>query len=305
MHGLTRASASDSRPLPTSGQPEPRWRFHSLWRDAWRRLFANRLAAVAAGFVVLVCVLAVLAPVVAPHHYAKIGFDPVTPPGASHLMGTDGLGRDIWSRLVYGARISLGAGLVSQALALAIGMAAGLAAGFLGGRTDGVLMRATDIMLALPPLLLALLLMAVLGRNPLVMFLAIGLAYWPPMARLVRGQVLQMREREFVEAARATGSTAVRLIRHHIVPNILSPVIVQVTFGIPQAIMAEAFLSFIGVGSRPPTPSWGLMLADGFRWVRTSPHVALFPGLAISLTVLAFNFLGDGLRDALDPRQRA
>jgi ABC-type dipeptide/oligopeptide/nickel transport system permease subunit len=165
-------------------------------------------------------------------------------------------------------------------------------------------MRVTDVMLALPPLLLALLLMAALGRHPLVLFLAIGLAYWPAMARLVRGQVLQIRETEYVEAARAIGIDPVRLVVRHIVPNLLSPVIVQVTFAIPQAIMAEAFLSFIGVGSRPPTPSWGLMLADGFRWVRTSPHMALFPGLAISLTVLAFNFLGDGLRDAVDPKSR-
>jgi ABC-type dipeptide/oligopeptide/nickel transport system permease subunit len=260
---------------------------------------------VAASFIVLIGVCAAAAPLLAPHHYAKIGFEPVLPPHSAHPMGTDGLGRDVGSRIIYGSRVSLGAGVISQGIALAIGLAAGVVAGFAGGRTDGVLMRVTDVMLALPPLLLALLLMAAVGRHPLVLFLAIGLAYWPAMARLVRGQVLQVRETEYVEAARAIGARPARLVARHIVPNIISPVIVQVTFGIPQAIMAEAFLSFIGVGSRPPTPSWGLMLADGFRWVRTSPHVALFPGLAISLTVLAFNFLGDGLRDAVDPKSRA
>ncbi len=275
----------------------------SLWRDAWRRMFANRLAVIACGFIVLVMVLAVAAPLIAPYHFAKTGFDIVAPPSPSHPMGTDDLGRDVWSRLLYGARISISAGLISQAITLVIGLIVGTSAGLLGKTVDAVLMRFTDVMLALPPLLVALLLMAVFGRSEAVIIVAIGLAYWPSMARLVRGQVLQVREQDFVEAARAVGTTYFRLVTVYVIPNILSPIIVQVTFGIPQAILAEAFLSFIGLGAPPPTPSWGLMLADGFRWVRVSPHLVLFPGLAVSLTLIAFNFLGDGLRDALDPRQ--
>jgi ABC-type dipeptide/oligopeptide/nickel transport system permease subunit len=271
-------------------------------RRALRRLLRNQVAVSGMAIIVVLVVLALGADWLAPYRYDRMGFPTSQPPTPAHPFGTDDLGRDVLSRLIFGSRISLLAGIVSQTVAVLIGLTLGLVAGYYGGWVDTLVMRLTDIMFAFPAVLFALVLMAILGRTPVNLFLAIGVASWPVMARLVRSETLSTKERQFVQASKALGTGTPSILLMHILPNILSPVIVQVSFGIPQAIVAEAFLSFIGVGVPPPFPSWGLMLKDGFRWIRLLPHLTLFPGLAISITLLAFNFLGDGLRDALDPR---
>ncbi len=226
----------------------------------------------------------------------------LAPPDASHPLGRDKLGRDILSRVIYGSRVSLAVGVVTVTVAVAIGVVVGGIAGWAGGWTDEILMRLVDVLLAFPGLLLAIALTAVLGpslRNVVLALCAIG---WTGYARLVRGEVRRMREREFVEAARALGSPSRRIVWRHLLPVIAAPILVQATFGMAAAIVAEASLSFLGLGAQPPTPSWGAMLNDGRAFVLIAPHLTIFPGLAIMVTVLALNFLGDGLRDRLDVR---
>ncbi len=306
---------------------------NSLWRDAWLRLRRNKLA-VAGIFVLIFFVLvAIFADFIAQHPYdyqfsatqiRKEGLCPpipVTPPNelpkpapycsvrfqppSSYFwFGTDDLGRDVFSRVIFGTRISLAVGLISQLLILLIGLPIGLIAGYYGKWVDYLLMRITDVMYAFPTILFAIVVLAVFGQSLFNILLAIGLTFWPPMARLVRSQVLSVREKEYVEAARAIGTPNRSIIFRHILPNILSPVIVSITFGIPFAILTEAFLSFLGIGTPIPLPSWGLMVSDGKAYLRTDPTLVIFPGLAISLVLFAFNFFGDGLRDALDPRTR-
>jgi ABC-type dipeptide/oligopeptide/nickel transport system permease subunit len=254
-------------------------------------------------FIVVVIAAAIAAPLLTGAGYAQIGFLPLESPSWHHPMGTDSLGRDVWSRLVFGARISLTVGLASQLIAAAIGIPVGAIAGFFGGFTDTVLMRLTDVMLTLPSILLALLFLTVFGSSTFVLVLAIGLATWPVLARVMRSQVIQLRNAQFVEAAYAVGCGRSRILLRHILPNTWGPVIVQLTFGISQAIFTEAFLGFIGLGAQPPIPSWGRLLVEGFGYIRTSPLLTVFPAVAITLTILAFNFLGDGLRDALDPHE--
>ena len=270
-------------------------------RLTWRQLRRHRLAIVSLVFITVVSILAVFAPLISRYSYATIGFTPLEPPSWQHFMGTDSLGRDLWSRVVYGARISLAVGIGSQMIAAGIGIPLGALAGFQGGRVDSILMRATDIVLTLPTILLALLFLTVYGTSTFVVMLAIGLATWPVIARIIRSQVLQLKEQQFVEAAYSVGCSRRRVLLRHILPGVWGPVIVQVTFGVSQAIFTEAFLSFIGLGPQPPIPSWGRLLVDGFEYIRTSAYLAIFPCIAITLTILAFNFLGDGLRDALDP----
>jgi ABC-type dipeptide/oligopeptide/nickel transport system permease subunit len=267
----------------------------------WRQLRRHRLAIISLVFIAIVMILAAAAPLVSRYGFATIGYTPLAPSSWQHFMGTDSLGRDLWSRVVYGARISLEVGIGSQLIAAGIGIPLGALSGFLGGRTDMLLMRATDIVLTLPTILLALLFLTVYGTSTFIVMLAIGLATWPVVARIIRSQVLQLKQEQFVEAAYSVGCSRQRVLIRHILPGVWGPVIVQVTFGVSQAIFTEAFLSFIGLGAQPPTPSWGRLLVDGFEYIRTSPHLAIFPSVAITLTILAFNFLGDGLRDALDP----
>ncbi len=226
----------------------------------------------------------------------------LSPPDAEHPLGRDKLGRDILSRVVYGARVSLAVGVVTVTVAVAIGLLVGAVAGWAGGWIDEALMRIVDVLLAFPGLLLAIALTAVLGpslRNVVLALCAIG---WTGYARLVRGEIRRMREREFVEAARALGTPASRIVVRHLLPLVAAPVLVQATFGMASAIVAEASLSFLGLGAQPPTASWGAMLNDGRAFVLIAPHLTIFPGVAIMLTVLALNFLGDGLRDRLDVR---
>ena len=248
--------------------------------------------------------LAIFAPLIAPADPLAIDYaHPAAPPGAGgHLLGTDAVGRDILARLIYGTRISLQVGLVAVGIAATLGTTVGLAAGYYGGWVDSVLMRTVDVFLAFPVIVLAIGIIAVLGPSLGNVVIALGLVAWTTYARVVRGQVLVLRELDFVHAARAMGVGDWRILTRHILPNTLAPIIVLATVGMATAIIAEAALSFLGLGVQPPTPSWGTMLNEGRGFLRTAPHISTFPGLAIMLTVLGFNFLGDGLRDALDPR---
>lgn len=269
---------------------------------AWRRFKANRLALVSAAFLVVVAVCAAFAPLIDRYPDTLMAFPPLEGPSSEHWFGTDDLGRDLWSRVVHGAGLSLLVGFGSQAIAVTIGLVVGAIAGFSGRYLDATLMRLTDVMLALPAILLALLFLAVFGASTGVVILAIGLGTWPVIARLVRAQVLQAKALPYVDAARAIGCSSRRVLSTHILRNILGPVIVVAAFGVPQAIFTEAVLSFVGLGPPPPNPSWGRLIADSFEYLRVAPHYVLFPALALSLTLLALNFVGDGLRDALDPK---
>jgi peptide/nickel transport system permease protein len=296
---LTQTAASTDTYVPDllSGPHSP-----STWADSWKRLRRNRLAIASLGFLIVVLGVALFAPLLTSSGYADIGFDPLEAPSWNHIMGTDPLGRDSWSRVAYGARISLIVGIGSQAIAFAIGLPLGAIAGFYGSLADTVLMRTTDIMFSLPTILIALLFITAFGTSVGVLTVAIGFATWPTLARLVRAEVLRTKQLDFVEAAESLGCSRARILRVHVLPQTTGPVIVQTTFGISQAIFTEAFLSFIGLGARPPAPSWGRLLVDGFQYLRTSPHLVIFPGLALFLTILALNTLGDGLRDAIDPQ---
>jgi oligopeptide transport system permease protein len=296
----------------------------SLWRDAWHRLTRNHAAVVSLVYVGALLLVALFANVVAPYPFERQDLDSTDlGPNAAHLFGTDGLGRDELSRLVYGSRISLAVALVDVLIVLAVGVPLGLMAGFFGRWLDVLVMRTVDVLLAFPNLLLVIVvityLRAVLDQptGPILaligaldgitggllgVFIALGLVSWLTVARLVRGQVLSLKEKEFVEAARMVGSTGRRIILRHLLPNSLAPVIVAATFGIPGAIATEAGLSFLGLGVRPPFPSWGILIAEGVRNMRAFPHELLFPAVILAVTLICFNFLGDGLRDALDPK---
>jgi len=287
-----------------------------LWKDAWVRFRRNRLAV--AGLVVIVVMIVIAVGARLPitpgglWHILHLTSDPVTQdvtnsyatPSFQHPLGTDILGRDQLSRIFYGASISLTIGIVVQFLILIIGGSIGMAAGYFGGWIDNLLMRFTDIMYAFPDLLLVLVFVAAFGPSFWSIFIALGLVYWVGLARLVRGQVLSIKEKEYVEAAIMTGTSPLKLIVKHLVPNSLGPVIVTLTFGIPAAIFTEAALSFLGIGIRPPEPSWGVMIEDGYAGIFADPRQVIFPGIAVALTMLSFTFVGDGLRDALDPRMR-
>jgi peptide/nickel transport system permease protein len=252
--------------------------------------------------------IAVLAPVLAPYDPVAQGDLSTTaylPPGSGHWLGTDQLGRDVLSRILYGARISLVIALVAVAIALLLGSLLGVVAGYLGGKVDALIMRFTDLVMAFPRLVLLILIMALFEPSVTLIILVLGLTQWPGTARLVRGEVLSLREREFIQAARALGFGRVRIIGRHLLPNVLAPVIVAATLGIGNTIVLEAGLSFLGLGVQAPMPSWGTLVADGRQNLLGAWWLATFPGLAIVVTVLAFNLLGDGLRDALDPRLRS
>jgi ABC-type dipeptide/oligopeptide/nickel transport system permease subunit len=276
-----------------------------MTRSVWRRLARDGRARLGLAVVVLLVVAAVAAPVIARHDPVQIDLlRQLERPSAEHWMGTDVQGRDVWARLVYGARVSLAVGLVSQAIALVIGVVLGLVAGFYGRWVDDLVMRLADVTLAFPTLLLLIAMVAALQPSLGVVLLVIGLVGWAGMARLVRGQVLVVRQLEYVQAVRALGGRDRRVMVRHVLPNVIAPVVIAATLGVAGAIMAEAALSFLGLGVQPPTPSWGAMIADGrdLSQLRRSPWTSVFPGVAIGLAVLGFNLLGDALRDALDPR---
>jgi oligopeptide transport system permease protein len=280
-----------------------------MWRDAWSRFRRNRVAVAGIVIVALLVLAAVMAPLLV---HIGVLEDPLKqdvsrpdlPFSPEHPLGSDQLGRDLLSRVMFGAQISLAVGVLVQFIILLIGGTIGLVAGFFGGRVDNLLMRFTDVMYAFPDLLWLLVIVSVFTPSLPTIFIAVGSIYWVNLARIVRGQVLSLREKEFVESARAVGSSPFKIITRHLAPNTLSVVIVTLTFGIPQAIFLEATLSFLGVGIPPPTPSWGTMINNGYGLIFADPLQVLVPGVAIALTMLSFTFIGDGLRDALDPRMR-
>lgn len=284
---------------------EPVRAHRTLWQDAMRRFFRNRLAIFGFSIVIFFLFLAIFADVIAPFSYDKTNFmkvrllpfvDPAYP------LGTDELGRDVLSRLIYGARTSMVVGLSVQTIAVVVGVTLGGFAGYFGGKVDFVVSRVIDVMTAFPGLLFAILLVTVAGGGVRNIIIALGITSWLGIARLTRGQLLSLREKEFVEAARSLGVPNIRIIFSHLVPNSLTPILVAVSFGIPAAIFGEAGLSFLGIGVNEPIASWGKMVGNSNAYIRTSWHLGLFPTIMIALSMLGFSFMGDGLRDALDPK---
>ena len=275
----------------------------SLWSDAWRRLLANK-AALAGGMILLVLIfLAIFAPWIAPHSYSYQNLElGAQPPSSEFLLGTDTLGRDLFSRILYGARVSLLVGFVATSVALVIGVSWGIVAGYFGGRIDYVMMRIVDVLYGLPFIIFIILLMVIFGRNILLLFGAIGAVEWLTMARIVRGQVLTIKTQEYVLAAQAMGVSNIQMFRKHIYPNILGPIAVYATLTIPQVMLLEAFLSFLGLGIQPPMSSWGTLIRYGVESMEEYSWLLIYPGLTFTITLFALNFFGDGLRDALDPK---
>jgi oligopeptide transport system permease protein len=277
----------------------------SLWKDAMMRFRRNKLSLAALGLVILLTLMAASASLFFPKGYDdQVYTDTWEFPSAKHIMGTDPFGRDVLARIMYGARISLAVAVVVNLTSLVVGVPLGAAAGWFGGTVDYALMRIVDVMSTFPSLLFAILLMSVLGSGLINVFIAMSVTSWIGIARLVRGQILSLREQEYTTAARALGAGDWHIILKHMVPNSLTPIIVTVTLGIPSAIMGEAGLSFLGVGVNPPMPSWGKMLNEYVPYMQTYGYLALYPAIMIALTMYAFTLMGDGLRDALDPAMK-
>ena len=275
----------------------------SLWQDAWLRLQKNRLAVVGAGFLILVVLTTSLAPWIAPYEYDSQNLDlGAIPPCANHWLGTDIFGRDVLTQILYGGRISLAVGFIATIVALLIGVSWGAIAGYCGGRIDAIMMRFVDVLYALPFMIFIILLMVVFGRNVILLFLAIGAVEWLTMARIMRTQVQSIKQKEFVEAATSIGLSPLVILYRHIIPNAVGPMIVYTTLTIPSVMLLEAFLSFLGLGIQPPATSWGLLISYGAETMEEYPWLLVFPGSALTLTLFALNFLGDGMRDALDVR---
>lgn len=335
-------SLAKSKSQPFAGGAPLTAKNEGVWADAWRRLIRNKAAVIGGLIVIALFLAAIFADLIAPKSYEVqvlqdqnktpqwlISLFPSTAPYAKvsndYPIGADYVGRDLFSRLLYGARISLSVAVIGPLISLIIGVLYGSVSGYFGGKVDTIMMRIVDVLYAFPTILFVILLMAFFrstlsGLVPgtfayavgqldtkmggmLFIFVGIGLTSWEGMARLTRGQVLSMRQKEFVEAAQTIGASNIRIMFRHILPNVVGPLIVAETLAIPGYISMETFLSFIGLGVNPPTPSWGNMIADGQQVLRTYPHQAIFPALALAITMFAFNFLGDGLRDALDPRK--
>lgn len=319
---MAQAATRSTPPLSLQGAPKS-VRVRGPWHDAWRRLLRNRAAVVALVIIALYGFAAIAAPILAPYGYASQDLNHTTEgPSAAYWMGTDQLGRDVLTRLLFGARISFAVAVAAQFVIIGIGLPLGLISGYFGGRIDAVITRLIDVLYAFPNLLLTILIISYLRANLsaaveqgnpfwqqidkstgglIAVFIVMALTYWIGVARIVRGQVLTLKEREYISAARGLGVKSPRILSTHLLPNVLAPVIVAAAFGIPGAIMLEASLSYLGLGIQPPLPSWGGMIAEGLPVMRSYPHLIVFPGLMLSLLLLAFTFLGDGLRDALDP----
>ena len=275
----------------------------SLWQDAVRRLIQNRAAMIGGITVLVLIILAIFAPWIAPYSYSYQNLDlGASPPSAEHLLGTDVLGRDLLSRLLYGARISLLVGFVATGVALVIGVSWGIIAGYFGGRVDSIMMRIVDVLYGLPFIIFIILLMVIFGRNIWLLFAAIGAVEWLTMARIVRAQVIGLKNQEFVQAAQVMGVSNFSMFRRHILPNILGPIAIYATLTIPQVMLLEAFLSFLGLGIQPPMSSWGTLIKDGVESMEEYSWLLIYPGITFTITLFALNFFGDGLRDALDPK---
>jgi oligopeptide transport system permease protein len=292
-------------------------RGRSLWVDARGRLLKNKAAIVGAAVLALIAAAAAMAPLLSAYGYSDVDYGNVScapnwwpdagavcRAGGTHWFGTDSLGRDLFVRVLFGARVSLAVGLVATLVSLLIGVAYGTIAGFAGGRLDGLMMRFVDLLYSLPYIFLVIILMVIFDRNFFLMFAAIGAVEWLTMARIVRGQTLSIKEKEFIEAARAAGVSGGGIIRRHIVPNVVGPVVVYVTLTIPSVILAESFLSFLGLGIQEPLTSWGVLIAEGAGQMDSAPWALFFPSFIMGVTLFCFNFIGDGLRDALDPKDR-
>jgi oligopeptide transport system permease protein len=275
----------------------------SLWRDAWMRLRRNKLAVAGAIILIVITLACIFAPWLSRYGYEQqdLVLGAAAPSGA-HWLGTDIFGRDLLTRILYGGRVSLMVGMIATSVALIIGVTWGAIAGYFGGRVDAVMMRIVDILYALPFIIFVILLMVVFGRNMLLLFLAIGAVEWLTMARIIRGQVQTLKQLEFVEAAISLGLSRSAIIARHVIPNALGPLIVYTTLTIPSVMLLEAFISFLGLGVQPPASSWGVLISDGVETMEEYPWLLIFPGITLSITLFALNFLGDGLRDALDVR---
>lgn len=311
MRRWTPGSATESMPgmssttrIPTS-TPEIQGR--SLWQDAWQRLLQNRAALVSVVILLIITLMVTFAPYLSPFEYDETDWDLISSPPSIeniHIFGTDGVGRDLFVRTLYGGRMSLMVGVIATLVSLVIGISYGAAAGYLGGRVDAIMMRIVDILYAMPFMFFVILLMVFFGRNIYLIFIAIGAINWLDMARIVRGQTLSLKGREFIEAAQASGVTTPRIILRHIVPNLMGIVVVYITLTIPQVILVESFLSFLGLGVQEPNTSWGVLVNEGAQDMESAPWALLFPAGFLATTLFCFNFIGDGLRDALDPKDR-
>jgi len=276
---------------------------NSLWRDAFDRLISNKLSLFGSIYILFVITLALITPLIAPYDYAYQNLDlGPSAPSATHWLGTDTLGRDLLTRMMYGSRVSLMVGFLATAVALTIGVLWGTIAGFSGGKVDTIMMRIVDVLYGIPFIIFVILLMVIFGRNLILLFMAIGAVEWLTMARIVRSQVMTLSKQEFILAAEAMGVSRVGIIRKHLIPNAIGPVIVYATLTVPQIMLLEAFLSFLGLGVQAPLSSWGLLIRDGAVSMEEYWWLLIFPSLAFSLTLFSLNFIGDGLRDALDPR---
>ena len=278
----------------------------SLWNDAYRRLVQNKAAMIGGMILVFFILCAIFAPLIAPYSYSYQDLDlGASKPSCDHLLGTDVMGRDLLSRILYGARISLMVGFVATGVALVIGVSWGIIAGYFGGRVDSIMMRIVDVLYGLPFIIFIILLMVIFGRNLWLLFGAIGAVEWLTMARIVRGQVIGLKNQEFVLAAQAMGVSNMAMFKKHLFPNILGPIAVYATLTIPQVMLLESFLSFLGLGIQPPMSSWGTLIKDGVESMEEYSWLLIYPGLTFTITLFALNFFGDGLRDALDPKTSA
>jgi oligopeptide transport system permease protein len=302
--GARTLSPRDSLAIPQSAIRNPHSGV-SPWHDAFARLRRNRLAMLGLLVLVVFVLSAVLAPWIAPFPFDRTNLRyGAQPPTGLHPFGTDELGRDLFTRILYGARISFAVGILATLVSLTIGVTYGSIAGYVGGRMGHLMMRVVDILYGLPFMFFVIILMVIFGRNILNMFVALGAVQWLTMARIVRGQVLSLKTQEFVLSAHAIGVSSRRLLVRHVLPNALGPIVVYATLTVPAVMLEEAFLSFLGLGVQPPMASWGSLASEGAAAMETYPWLILFPGLALTITLLSLNFLGDGLRDALDPRVR-
>lgn len=293
----------------------PELKGRSQWVDARARLLRNRAAMASIVILGIIVFLAMFAPLLSPYAYDEVNYDLIscapgwwpfeamcTAPG--NIIGTDAIGRDIFVRVLYGARVSLAVGLVATIVSLVIGVLYGATAGYLGGRIDDLMMRVVDVLYSLPFIFFVIILMVVFDRNFILLFVAIGAVEWLTMARIVRGQTLSIKQKEFIEAARAAGVGPFGIITRHVIPNVVGPVVVYVTLTVPTVILMESFLSFLGLGIQEPLTSWGVLISDGADQMETAPWMLLFPALFMAVTLFCFNFIGDGLRDAMDPKDR-
>lgn len=279
----------------------------SLWQDALARMVRNRAAVVSSIVLGVITLMAIFAPFLSPHEFDELYWDYIQHAPTfenQHWFGTDGNGRDLFVRTLYGARVSLMVGVLATAVSLVIGVTWGATAGFIGGRVDNLMMRFVDVMYSLPFMFFVILLVVVFGRSIVLIFIGIGAVEWLTMARIVRGQTLSIKQKEYIEAARAIGVSTAGIIRRHIIPNALGPVVVYVTLTIPQVILVESFLSFLGLGVQEPLTSWGVLISEGAGRIESAPWMLAFPALFLAATLYCFNFIGDGLRDALDPKDR-